>query len=204
MTICSLSPLLIPTKRFSSSTWLTTPYWSTLVESPDTETSIKWPLMAKLSWGKPWQSMVCWLLSVSWCKSYHPMSTFWMMVSPNTLWLMATTVSLHAVRCSLIVNLSGLAMWLGYIVCYYMSIALMSCSLVNSVMPQPTCSPDDLMRLASFCNKLHDNAAVHQDKWETFFHYRRYIMQPLFWSRTSTRQQQINWQRLLEFLVWLK
>ncbi len=66
---------------------------------------------------------------------------------------------------------------------------------------QPECPPDDLMRLASFRNEMHDEAAVHRDDWESFFHIRHYLMQRRFWSTLSNGSHQINWTLFLNFLV---
>jgi len=57
------------------------------------------------------------------------------------------------------------------------------------------------MRLAVYRNELHDEAAVHQDEWETFFHIKRYLLQGWFWSRTGNSKT-INWQKFLRFLVF--
>jgi hypothetical protein len=65
---------------------------------------------------------------------------------------------------------------------------------------QPNCPPDDLMQLACFQNDMHDEAAVHCDNWETFFHVHHYLMQHHFWS-TQANGHQINWTLFLNFLV---
>jgi len=68
---------------------------------------------------------------------------------------------------------------------------------------QPSCPPDDLMWLACFWNNMHDEAAVHCDDWETFFHVWYYLMQCCFWSMWANGTHQINWTLFLNWALHL-
>jgi hypothetical protein len=48
---------------------------------------------------------------------------------------------------------------------------------------------------------MHDEAAVHHDDWETFFHIRNYLMQCHFWMTHKDGKKMINWKLFLKFLV---
>jgi hypothetical protein len=66
---------------------------------------------------------------------------------------------------------------------------------------QPNCPADDLMQLACFQNNMHNEAAVHCNDWETFFHIQHYLMQRHFWTMQANGSHQLNWNLFMNFLV---
>jgi hypothetical protein len=48
---------------------------------------------------------------------------------------------------------------------------------------------------------MHNEAAVHRDNWETFFHIQHYLMQRRFWTTQANGSHQLNWNLFMNFLV---
>ena len=57
---------------------------------------------------------------------------------------------------------------------------------------------DDIAILVWGCNYMHDDAAVHKDKWEEFFQHFYRLKQGSFWKSNS---KQVDWDKYINTLV---
>ncbi len=69
----------------------------------------------------------------------------------------------------------------------------------NHHCPQSSVSQEDLAILAWGQNYMHNEAAVHKDEWEEFFHHYHRLRQGNFWKLDAC--QVVDWERYIDALV---